>query len=58
MYYALKDDDKGTEYSIAIKAWLTNNKEPEESRRIYFVVKSKTQISNNGGLEKFEIRIK
>lgn len=50
--------DKGTEYSIAIKAWLTNNKEPEKIGVYVLVVKNETQMSNNGDSEGFEVRIK
>jgi len=50
--------DKGTEYSIAIKAWLTNNKEPEKIGVYVLVVKNETQMSNNGDSEEFKVRIK
>lgn len=50
--------DKGTEYSISFKGWLTNDEEPDKIGILVLVIKNQTLLSQNVDPEKCEVRIK
>jgi len=50
--------DKGTEYSISFKGWLTNDEEPDKIGILVLVIKNQTLLAQNVDPEKCEVRIK